>query len=87
MMSQEINLNLLEYLAGKKKTRLIEYALEKKRFYQAEAAMDLHWSVSDTQYHLKNFVKHGLLTRIPTVYKTYYSPNLAQLSNLISMQT
>ena len=76
--------DVLTFLAGKKKAKLLQYCLKKKSFYQAQAAMDLHWSISDTQYYLKNFVKYGLLTRTPTSYKTFYEFNRSNLAHLFS---
>jgi len=87
MSKDKTKLDLLEYLVGKKKSQLINYALKKKKFYQAEAAFDLGWSISCAQYYLKNFVQYDLLIKMPTSYRTYYSPNRAILSNLISKQT
>ena len=74
-IKEKVKLNSLEYLVGKRKTQLIRYCLNKKSFYQAEAAFALHWHISTTQYYLRNFVKYGLLTSNPTSYKTYYQIN------------
>ena len=63
------------YLVGDEKAQLIRYVLNQKKFYQAQAAHDLGWSISKTQYHLNEFVEHNLLIRIPTSYKTYYQIN------------
>jgi len=72
----------LKFLLGEKKAQFIRYCLNKKSFYQAEAAFDLHWHISTTQYYLRNFVKYGLLIVQPTRYKTYYQINPAGFPNL-----
>ena len=71
--------SILNYLVGKDKAKLIRYCKRKCRFYQAEAAFDLGWSKGAAQFHLKNFVKFGLLQLIPTSYKTYYEYNPTRL--------
>jgi len=75
--------DVLAYVAGKEKAELIGYCLKKKKFYQAEAARDLHWSVSKAQYHLYRFVKHNLLKELPTATRTYYIPNVAVIKKTL----
>jgi len=74
--------DVLAFLAGKKKAKLLAYCKQKKSFYQAQVAGDLHWSVSNTQYYLKNFVKYGLLIKNQTSYKTFYEFNRSALKSL-----
>lgn len=82
-----IKKDILMFLAGRRKAELLRYCLKKKKFYQAEAAFDLHWHISTTQYYLENFVKHGLLIRTPTSYKTYYQFLPHTFTNMLSLQT
>ena len=77
-------IDTLIYLVGKRKAQLIRYTFSQKVFYQAQAAHDLHWNISTTQYHLKNFVKHHLLISNPTSYKTYYQLNPRGFPKLFS---
>lgn len=70
---KSIKKDLLAGLIGARKAKFIRYAKQKQRFYQAEAAGDLHWSVNLTQYYLKYFVKISLLEITPTSYRTYYN--------------
>lgn len=77
----------LDYLVGEHKARLIRYCLKNPSFYQAQAASDLHWNISTAQYHLENFVKHHLLTRQPTSYRTYYHFNPHELKKIFPKKT
>lgn len=65
----------LEYLLGHHKSELIKFCLKHKIFYQREVMKELGWTYGTTQYHLRQFVKHGLLTEIQTSTKTYYKIN------------
>jgi len=67
--------NTFMYLFGQEKAQLIKYVLKNKKFYQAEAARALNWSIPKAQYHLRRFVKHNLLIESPTKTRTYYLPN------------
>lgn len=64
-----------EFLLGKKKAQFLRYADEKKRFYQAQAASDLGWSIGAVQYYCRGFTKHHFLKIKPSHYHTYYEFN------------
>lgn len=67
--------DLMEFMIGVHKAKFIRYIMRKKRFYQAEAAQDLHWSVNATQYYLDSFVRYHLLKKDTGKYKVYYVYN------------
>jgi len=85
MIKETKNREVIKFLIGPQKAKLIEYGLKKKRFYQAQVAFDLGWHINTVQYHLNNFTKYGLLVREPTVYKTYYHLNLPALKNIFTL--
>jgi len=71
-MKKFSNKKVLEFLLGKKKARFMLYCQRKNKFYQAEAAFELHWPIGTAQYYCRQFVKFNLLEEIPTSYKTFY---------------
>lgn len=71
-----------EFLFGKKKAQFLRYAAEKKSFYQAQIASDLHWSIGATQYYCRGFTKHHFLRENKTSYKTFYEFNERAFSHL-----
>ena len=71
-----------EFLFGKKKAQFLRYCDEQKKFYQAQAASDLGWSIGTVQYYCRNFTKHHFLKTKPTVYRTFYQFNEDAFSHL-----